>query len=153
MGALGRMTAIILAVILLILFPIRYEAQKTDLSMSSYVNTKMDYFFHLMCSRHELSKEMYDEFCNQLSVTGISYHIDIERYSEVIYSKESKETYLEYEDVLQELNNVECVPLNQSDYLLIRVQKQNNTVIDRIKNIFLPTSNRPSVYVVGGCIN
>ncbi len=153
MEALGRMAAVILAVILLLLFPIRYEAQKTDLSMNSYVETQIDYLFNLMCSRHELSKEMYADFCNQLSVTGISYQIDIERYSEVIYSYESNESYMEYEDLLQDLKSVDCISLNQSDYLLIRVHKQKNSVIDRVKNIFLPTSNRPSVYVVGGCID
>ena len=153
MEALGRMAAVILAVILLFLFPIRYEAQKTDLSMNSYVETQIDYLFNLMCSRHELSKEMYADFCNQLSTTGNSYQIDIERYSEVIYSDESNESYMEYEDLLHELKSVDYILLNQSDYLLIRVCKQKISVIDRIKNIFLPTSNRSSVYVVGGCID
>ncbi len=153
MESLGRMAAIILAVVLLMLFPIRYEAQKTDLSINSYIDTQIDYFFNLMCSRHEISKEMYADFCNQLSVTGISYKVEIERYSEVIYSEEGKETYLEYDDVIEDLKSEDSVPLNQSNYLLIRVQKQKNTAIDQIKNIFLPTWNRPYVYVVGGCVN
>ncbi|MDD5937046.1 MAG: hypothetical protein PUC65_16025 [Clostridiales bacterium] len=152
MEALGRMTAIILAVILLIVFPIRYEALKTDITMDSYIDTELDHFYHMMKVRQEITRQMYAEFCDLLSATGVSYQIEIERYSNVIYTAESDQTFLDYDNLCYKLKSLDRVAFNENDYVLVRVQKQEKTIIDRIKNIFLPTSNRRSIYLVGGAM-
>ena len=148
MDSLGRMIAIIIAVIFLFMFPIRYEAQKDAIVVDSYVRTELSYFFTQINARLEVTQEMYEEFNNQLLNTGVSYEIEIERY--VTTHAENLSNYLEYEDVMYELKEKTSFPLKKGEYLLIRVTPKTMSIIDRLKNLFLPTLIQQGSYVKGG---
>lgn len=149
MEALGRMTAIILAIILIILFPIRYEARKTTISMNSYLNMELDHFQYLINEKKELTREMYIKFSDQLALTGESYQIEIDLFRGAIADVNGSE-YFEYEDLVQELTRVDQIQLYRNDYITIRVKEGQRSFWGKLQNLFLPVFVDTSIWVTGG---
>lgn len=148
MESLGRMVTIIIAVIFLLLFPIRYEAQKDAVVVDSYLRTELNYFFAQINAQLEVTQAMYQQFYDQIVNTGVSYEVEIERY--VNFHAANDSNYLEYEDITYELKTNKKVSIHPGDYVLIRVTPKTTSVMERLKNLFLPTLIDQENYVVGG---
>lgn len=78
MDIVGRYTAIILAVILMILFPLQYIAQAQDETIADIVNSKALQFTDT--ARHQgcITLDMYEGLFNELSCTGELFDIEME---------------------------------------------------------------------------
>ena len=150
MESLGRMIAILLAILFLLLFPIRYEAQKDAIAIDSYLRTELDYFLAQIKNRKEITQTMYQEFYENIVGTGVSYQVDIEKY--ITYHAKDYSDYLEYEDIFYELTLNESITIAKGDYVLIRITPKTTSIIDRLKNLFLPTFINQESYVCGGKI-
>lgn len=152
METLGRMTAIIIAVILLILFPIRYDAKKTEISMESYISTEMDMFLNHMQNRSAITRQMYMDFLDDLAVTGESFQVTIDRYTKSYYFGDREKQGMEYEDVIVYLSNYETMEFDDSDYIVLTISRQSDSFLGQIKNLFLPTFSEKRVFQTGGGI-
>lgn len=149
MESLGRMVAIILGVILLFLFPLRYDALLQKETVESYVNQEMEYFFHQITIKHYIDVAMYEEFVQQLSASGDLYTIGIECYVPMIMDETSKD-YLDYKNVLEQLKSEVKVEFETSDYLVLTVHKNSESFYDRLTNLFLPMFALNEEMTIGG---
>lgn len=149
MESLGRMVAIILAVILLLLFPLRYDSLMKKETVESFLNQEMEHFFHQMTVKHSVDIMMYDNFMQQISATGDLYTVEIERYVPIAYQEESG-TYLEYENVTEQLKLGFKVDFEEEDYLVVNLYKNSESFYDKLSNLFLPIFPESVQLTIGG---
>lgn len=92
MDVIGRFVVIVLAVILVIIFPLQYIAQSQDETMENVVYTYADELTNL--SRHQgyISLDMYEEFVHKLDMTGEVYDITIESSHPITGKEAAKQT-------------------------------------------------------------
>lgn len=149
MESLGRMVAIILAVILLFLFPLRYDALLQKETVESYVNQEMEYFFHQITSKHYIDAAMYEEFIQQLSASGNLYTVNIERYVPTVIDQNSA-NIVDYENVLEQLQKDSKVEFEKNEYIVLTIQKNAESFYDRLTNLFLPMFASTEEMTIGG---
>lgn len=78
MDSLGRFIAIIVAILLVLLFPLQYIAQGQRESMDGIVTTYTTEFTNVARSQGYISLEMYEQFVNKLDQTKELYDVSIE---------------------------------------------------------------------------
>ncbi len=151
MDSLGRMVAIILAVILLLLFPLRYDALLQKETVESYMNQEMEYFFYQMTTKHYVDVAMYEDFIQQITAIGDLYTVMIESYVPTI-PNESNARYLDYENVLDILRRDSKVTFQSDDYLVLTIRKNSESFYDQLTNLFLPMFSSKEDITIGGCM-
>lgn len=149
MESLGRMTAMILAIILMFLFPLRYDACKACLSEDSYMGICLDRFYYEVVQKKELTKQQYDDFLYQLSAGGNSFEVEIDYYHKVMNDKVE---YLIYEDGSYLCCKDGILQVKNGDYLSIRLIRNNIPFAQRLMNWCFPTFYRKNTYTTGGYI-
>lgn len=151
MESLGRMVAVILAVILLILFPLRYDAMMERETVESYVHQEMEYFLHQMIERRYVDISMYENFIQQLNASGDIYIIEIERYCETSYQEEARNS-VTYENVRTQLTKENEVTFELGDHLVLSIEKTSDSFYDQLSNLFLPMFPANKNVTMGGSI-
>jgi hypothetical protein len=149
MESLGRMVAILLAVILLLLFPLRYDALLQKETVESYVNQEMEYFFYQITTKHHIDVSMYEEFTQRINASGDFYTVGIESYVPTIIG-ETSANILDYENVLEQLKTDTKVEFETNDYLVITIHKNSESFYDRLTNLFLPMFAANDDITIGG---
>ncbi len=92
MDVIGRYTAIVLSVILIILFPLQYIAQSQDETMENVVYTYADELANLVRHQGFITLDMYEEFVHKLNMTGEVYDITIESSHPITGKEAAKQT-------------------------------------------------------------
>lgn len=149
MESLGRMVAILLAVILLFLFPLRYDAMLQKETVESYVNQEMEYFFHQLSIKHYVDLSMYEEFKQHLNATGDLYTVTLESYVPTVHNEFSN-SYYEYENIIELLKKDSKVVFDAEDYLILTLRKDSESFYDRLTNLFLPMFASKVEITIGG---
>lgn len=78
MDSLGRLLAIIVAIILIILLPLQYVSMSQGETIDNIVNARMTEFTDTARHQGYISLEMYENFVNILDSTGELYDIELE---------------------------------------------------------------------------
>ncbi len=87
MDAAGRVTAIIITAIMMILTPLQYIAQLQAEAAGNTVNTLTAEFNDTARHQGYLTDDMYDEYLEKLSVTGDSYDVEM-KISHPVFTKD-----------------------------------------------------------------
>lgn len=155
MDTLGRCIAIIVAVVLLFLFPLRYDALLTERSIESYVENESEHFLNNLLVEQEVSQEALIMFQERLSATGRLYSVNLTGRQAVNYlnAEHQQETHTEYEDLTERLKTEDKILLTDGYYLTLTVTKTTEEFTDRLKNLFFPTFLTGYRYVTGGVVN
>lgn len=93
---------ILVAILVLFLFPIIYFGLKQDALVQTLVQTKTEEFVHEIRSNGYLSKQMYEDYIRELSATGLLYDITLEHSH---YSYEPEYRFRSKEEVIEEQDN------------------------------------------------
>lgn len=155
MDTLGRCVAILLAVILLFLFPLRYDGILAEQSIESYVENESEHFINNLLVEQEVTQEALIMLQERLSATGRLYSITLTRQQVVNYlnAKHQQEIHTDYENLTERLKTEKKILLNDGEYLTLTVTKTTEEFTDRIKNLFFPTFLTGYRYVTGGVVN
>ncbi|MBH1940641.1 hypothetical protein I5677_07045 [Mobilitalea sibirica] len=76
-----------IVIILIFLFPLLFFGQKQDAIVQTVVEKEASQFVDEIRSKGYVTKEMYDEYVNQLSKTGLLYDVSLE-HRQLIYEPE-----------------------------------------------------------------
>ncbi|MNO55033.1 hypothetical protein D3C76_455170 [compost metagenome] len=93
-NALSKITAALLAVILLFLYPAMQTAQRQEDMNTLYAYNALVQFTDAIRNKGYLSPVMYEEFARQIETTGVMYDIQLEH--------QRKKYHPEYEDPANE---------------------------------------------------
>lgn len=151
MESLGRMVAMILAVILLFLFPLRYDALMEKETVESYIHQEMEHFLYQITNRKYVNVTMYENFARLISATGDLYTVEIERYTPTYYAEEGGNS-VTYENVREQLKNQDKVIFEEGDYLVLSIKKTSDSFYDQLMNLFLPIYPLKHEVIMGGGI-
>lgn len=151
MESIGRMVAIILAILLLFLFPLRYDALLQKETVESYVSQELEYFFHQISQRHYLDIAMYDQFMMALQASNDSYVLELFCYENVVYANDLS-TELILEDMIHKLKSELTVTFHAGDYVVLKLRKRSDSFYDRLSNLFLPMYQNNKEFIMGGRI-
>ncbi len=161
MDAFGKIISMILAIILLFIFPSLYIAQKQDSIIQSYVLTETSNFVDKIKNTGEITKATYEDFTSTLNATGNIYNVELEHgHYEVIPDEDSFYQYYYTTYELEILNTLypengdsPIYTLNKGDYISVKVTNKNKTLATKIQEILynrvLPTEQ---IFVMYGGI-
>lgn len=158
MDSFGKITGILITVILIFIAPIYYFSLKQDMINQTYVTAATTYLIDSTRNIGYMSRDMYEIYLKKLNNTGNTYMINMTHYEfSLEYEEEySKHYYTKYEeDILNQLYTEDKkYYFHQGDYLMIQVYNQNKTIasllVESILQVNVPNEQ---VYVVyGGAI-
>lgn len=146
MNAFDKVICIILAAVLMFLFPIMYLAQKQDAINQLYVTEQTAEFTNEIKNHGYLTENMYTRFEKKLRATGNVYSIKITHGHTVfnpIYDAETGEfqddyyTYQECiytDDILNTIYNNKLYYFRQGDSISVEVININKTLSSTLLN-------------------
>lgn len=88
MNPLSKIVTILLAVILLFIFPIKDRYERTVKEVNNYINNVTFHFVKDIESKGYIDKKMYDDFLSNISKTNNRYDIQIIHTRKVYYPLE-----------------------------------------------------------------
>ncbi|HEX2945645.1 MAG TPA: hypothetical protein VHT96_06795 [Clostridia bacterium] len=157
-NALSKVFALLIAVVILFVFPIKNELERQDETSRMYVLNETIGLVDSVRNLGYLSPRMYEEFLDELAATGNIYKVEMEHAS-LIYQPvyeynavsgtydavegEYEQTYNStYADVIGECLFPEADPaagknyeMKQGDFFTVRVVNQNKTMATKIQEI------------------
>lgn len=116
MDAVGRYTAIFLAVILIILFPLQYIAQSQGETIDDIVSAKTTEFTDTARHQGYITLDMYENLVKDLDCTGELYDITIEA-AHPVSGKEISENIKNEGDLSTTVLKVSSTTYKNNDYL------------------------------------
>lgn len=177
MNAFGKIIGILIAVVLLFVWPMQYVLQKQDILMQQYITTETSYFIDSIRNLGYVTKQMYEEYMRKIEMGNNLYEVELTHYHMRFYNKAEAEhdnsnvemNYLGEEDmcrrylcyytaeILEELYSEECgyiYKMNQEDYITVKVKSKNKTLGSQMQEFLLGTdySDRNYVSIYGGLI-
>lgn len=161
MNSLSKIISIIIAVILMFIFPIEYMAIKQDMLHQIYVTAQTTYIVDCTLNLGYLTKQMYEEYLKNLNLTGNIYDINITYYKYNINNlSDTNEDYSENyygiysEDVKEVIYSDGEYRFVKGDFLSFQVKNLNKTFATKIQELLfgrtLPTEQIVTTY--GGMI-
>ena len=152
MDTIGRSVSIILLVILFLLFPLRYDAVVQEQSCELYVHNETNRLLNTIIQTQELTLEQYQNYSSRIFDTQSRYEIHVECYeTKYLLENETKVNYLDYVNVLEELDKKGVISFHHGDYISINLQ-QKDSFTKRLMNLFIPTFPTSEYIQIGGCI-
>ena len=162
--------AIMVAVLIICLFPLMLDANKKNDVTTNAVQAATNEFTTKLRTTGIITRENYDNFIYTLGATGEAYDVEItvQRIDENYAKKASKNggttigdnVYLtEYNtQVMDTLNSLGKYQLYGGDIIIVNVKNTNKTIADQIKNVFynIKLTDSPAIVasasglVVGG---
>lgn len=152
MDTIGRGAAVLLAIVLVLLFPIRYDAIKQQKSSELWIQNETKHLLYEMLQTRQLSLAVYEEYCNAIYDTQTLYQIRISCYrnSEQLLG-EQVVSFHQYQDVLEELKSNKVFYFQESDYVTIHLTR-NETFTQKLMNLFIPTFPTTDNIQTGGSV-
>lgn len=155
--SLSKIVAIILAVLLLFIFPILNMFENQDNTTQIFVLTQTCEFVDSVRSLGYITPDMYREFVNKLSATNNIYEIEMEHYHQkfdpVYDDPKDAATFKNdfninywatYTDEIMgvlfpESSAGEDYKMSKGDYFKVKVRNRNKTAATRIQEILYNT--------------
>lgn len=143
--------AIIVATIIMGIFPLMAMADQTDKTTKLTVQTATTEFVNKVRTTGVLTANDYDNFVATLAATGNSYDTSIEvKVADGNLAKKegnsSEKTYLtKYNtQVMEELNNKGKVTFKENDVILVAVENTNTTIAHQLRNFMYKVTGNSS---------
>ena len=132
--SLITIVAIVLAAILMFVFPLMAMSDRTDDISELTVQTATTDFVDTVRTTGKLSLDDYAKFEQKISATGNSYDIEMEANPNKIGENVSYSLYTE--QILDTLNNKKSLSLKEGDMFSTSVKNTNITLSQQLKNFF-----------------
>lgn len=161
MNSFGKITGLLVGIFFLFFVPMFVLAQKQEIVMESYVLTKTAYLVEHIRSNGYLSKEMYEQYEKQLTLTGYLYEIEMEHQQVSYYMNEESQSYEKQyqnnyeEDILEVLfHGTGRYEMKRGDFFFLKVTSKTRGFGDKMKPYFLlPIQSMPAIQVeLGGMV-
>lgn len=152
MDSLGRITAVLLAVILLFLFPLRYDAFTQNQARQEAIFEEVVHLVETIKVERRVTKQQYQYFCE--SMVGMLNKCTVELYSyeEYLYTQGETTGHLLYKDIASALIEDDYVSLEKGNYITVRVRQTEEGIIERLQSLIIPIGIQNNEYVFGGRI-
>lgn len=159
--SLSKFVAIIIAVLILFIFPIKHEFERQDDTSRMFVLTETTRLVDSVRNLGYLNTKMYTEYTKRLAATGNIYDIELEHYHKVYdpiadpnatptptpTDSPSKSNFkVGYEGtftdkILEKLypnddNADTTYIMSKGDYFAIRIKNKNKTTATRLQEMF-----------------
>lgn len=152
MDSLGRIAAILLAIILLFLFPLRYDAFAQSQVRQEAIFEEVVYFVETIKVERKITRQQYENFCESMDEMLKGCTIELCSYEEYLYTQGETKEHLLYTDIASALKVEEYFTLKEGSYITFRVRQIEEGVIERLHSLFIPMGTRGKEYVFGGMI-
>lgn len=160
MDSIGKVAGILISVVLLFFAPLLMMAQKQEMMMESYVFSKTAYLLEHIKSNGYLSKQMYEQYERQLSLTGFLYEIQMEHEYATYYLDEKGQYQKQYkkqyeEDMLEQIySEEERYVMQRGDFFSVKVVSKSKGLAGKMKErLLLLYQEEPAIFVeLGGMI-
>ena len=165
MNAFDKIVCILLASVLMFLFPLFYLAQKQDVINQVYVESKTVELVNDIKKHGYITSNMYERYLDRLGDTGNLYEIEIVHSHTVVnpeYDEDSgtflDDYYTYYEntyqdDILKEIfEGTGTYYLRQGDYISIKVFNKTETFAGRMLRIIGVNQKTQILITYGGII-
>ena len=164
METLSKIFCILLAIVVMFLFPVQYMASKQDSINQVYVYDTTNQLINDIANKGYLSLDMYERYLQKLSTTGNVYEINMTHTHEVINPKYDVDgnaidgEYLIYDecvyedDILDEIfEGSGTYYLTRGDYISMELYNTNKTLATRLYHYILHTEeSMVQIYVTCG---
>ncbi len=153
---------IILATVLMFIFPLMEMANKSDEVSQTVVQTVVANFVNKTATQGKITQDNYNELITKLSATGNSYDIQIE--AQILDENSTRKTISLYKNLLGEakyysvytntiLDGIKNSPngeylLKKDDYIIVSVKNTNQTIGTQFKNFIYKLINKDT-YTIG----
>ena len=157
MDVVGRYSAIIAAVILVILFPIQYIASSETENADSKVCLLGTELSEMSLSCGSITSKMYEELTKGLAITGDLYEVSIEVAHPITRNNDEGEALLQYDvtytdEIIKNLHMNNYYKMNKGDLISFTIIRRNRSIRSSLEGVFIV--GRYSVegkrYVFGG---
>lgn len=151
MNSFSKIVSILMAVLLLFLFPLLYLAQKQDAIIQTYVTTETVMFADAIKNSGKVTADEYTQYIKNLDYTNNIYDIQIEHAHEVInpvyddtnvfMNSFSSNYFCTYEeDIKKEIfEGTGIYTFTQGDYITIKVKNRTKTMASKLLQLIYQT--------------
>lgn len=144
MDSYEHIVDLIIAILIIFLFPLLYFGQKQDALMQMVVSSETKEFIDDVRSKGYLTKEIYDQYLEELSHTGLIYDVSME-HRQLIYEPEYR--FRTAEEIIGDQNNAYS---GSNIYHYYAVTTNIPTVTDPIDNSGLTMNMETNESVMAG---
>ncbi|WP_312369796.1 hypothetical protein [Lachnoclostridium sp.] len=152
MEALGRITAVLLAAILLILFPLRYDATLQRQIREEVILQELINFVEHRKVEKKITKLQYQDFMDRMHGILDGFTVELICYREFVYDQGETREQLLYTDMVNRVMEESVFFFERGDYITIRILHDADGVIEQLESLFIPTGIKEQEYVYGGMI-
>lgn len=152
METLGRITAVLLAVILLFLFPLRYDATLQRQKREEVILQELINFIEHRKVERKVTKLQYQHFLDRMHGILDGFTIELICYREFVYDQGETRELLLYTDVVNRVMEESIFLFEKGDYVTIRILHDTDGIIEQLESLFIPTGIKGQEYVYGGMI-
>lgn len=165
MDTFGRLTAVIIAIVLFIGLPLQHEARVLDNGANKEIFHEMSKFIDQVCFMGELHKPDYMKFLNAIDAYGSSITVAMELHTptytivkeerndgEVAFEEETYMDVVYTKEIMDVLDANKRYTLLKGDMLTLRITLVKHPILLQLKNIvfFTPTEE---TFVYGGIVS
>lgn len=152
MNTFGRITAVLLAAVLLFLFPLRYDATLQRQIREEVIIQELINFVEYIKVEKKLTKLQYQDFMERMVGILEGFRVELDGYREFIYDSGEDLEQLLYMDVVNKVIEESVFLFEKGDYVTIRIILHRDGVIEQLESLFIPTGVKEREYVYGGMI-
>ncbi|HHT97960.1 MAG TPA: hypothetical protein GXZ90_08725 [Clostridiales bacterium] len=166
MESFNNMLAIMIAVILMFIFPLLYFAQKQDMITQIYVSNETTNFVNNIKNKGYLTSDMYQRYIENIGNTNNVYKVEIKHSRKMVnaeYDEDSGElleeyyiVYIDYyeDEIIQALSENNIYYFSQGDYISLKVSNKVPTLASKIMQALYKTNipNEQILVTYGGMI-
>ena len=152
--SLTTIIAILLAAVLMFIFPLAAIADRNDDTSQMYVQTTLDDFVNRIAAKGTITEDDYNQMEANLAATNNSYDIeltisiaDVNPGKKTDNQKVGDTTYYSIYDVAEKLKADGIYVLKEGDYIKVSVKNVNTTISQMIKNVLYGITGNES-YVI-----
>lgn len=147
LNSFNKIIGIFVAVVLMFIFPLMYNAQKQDMISQVYVSNETTEFINNIKNKGYITKNMYHSYVSKINGTGNLYNIEIihsHKKIEPLYEEDTGEFindytiyyYNTYQDEIYEvIDQEETYHFSQGDFISIKVNNKNKTLATTLMQV------------------
>lgn len=149
MNSFGRSIAGVIAVIMIVIYPLLHIAEGYDSILEGVVKSAVKQCHIRVEANREITLKDYETLIEKLEQTGEYFNIELE----AVHPVTGKELYFSVTysyDILKQLYQTGSFPLQRGDYFIIKVSCKNTSALKKLKARFREDKARLDEIVIGG---
>lgn len=155
---LGRYLAGLIAIVLVVIFPVRYIAKTGAESVDSNTQAALDDMVARIQASHRLTEKDYTDLMEAVNVSGAVYMLEISAGTRFYGSEDGEEVRLDTPMMTYTNEIIDTICMNGSyefgpgDMVTFRLVRKTESPASRIANAVFATSVSPSEFISGGVV-